>query len=172
MSAQDVILGARVAHVRELKAEIERLRAANARLSDESAALQAHFDLALVAAAELRGLPEGGRLVIVDGWNQILGTSRTAHDRGELYDQWRRHLADHPLDRVWIVLDGRDENVRNEDRLRISYTGGSGLHRADRFVCDFLRMARYLDLAGRIEVRTGDRDFRREALRLGASCPA
>ena len=54
MSAQDVILGSRVAHVRELKAEIESLKAENAALRDERDSLKAHFDLALLAAMDLR----------------------------------------------------------------------------------------------------------------------
>jgi hypothetical protein len=58
MNAQDVILGSRVAHVRELKAEIERLRRENAALHDQNAALGAHFDLALLAAEEFVVYPE------------------------------------------------------------------------------------------------------------------
>ncbi len=57
MSAQDLILGARVAHVRELKAELAQEKAANAALRDENAALKAHFDFALLAAQDLRDLP-------------------------------------------------------------------------------------------------------------------
>ena len=57
MSSQDIMMGARVAHVRELKSEIERLRRENTRLRGESESLRAHFDLALLAAEDLRGLP-------------------------------------------------------------------------------------------------------------------
>ena len=61
MSAQDVILGSRVAHVRELKTEIEKLKAENARLHDENESLNAHFAQALLAAApRLEVSPEGG----------------------------------------------------------------------------------------------------------------
>lgn len=62
MSAQDVILGARVAHIGELKREIERLKAENAALKAEKESLGAHFDLALIAAEDLRSLAEGGKL--------------------------------------------------------------------------------------------------------------
>ena len=72
MSAQDVILGARVARLGELKAEVARLKAENARLRDENAALAHHFDLALLAAEDLRTLPPDGRLVVLDGWNLVL----------------------------------------------------------------------------------------------------
>lgn len=166
MGAQDVIIGSRLAHVRELKAEIERLKAENARLRNESAALRAHFDLALLAEAELRGLPEDGRMIVVDGWNQILGSKRTASSRDGLKAGWQAHLDSHPHDRVWIVFDGPRENSLVDGRLRLSYTGGEGAHRADRFICDFLRLARFLGLADRVEVVTDDRDFAREVLRL------
>ncbi|MBQ8126642.1 MAG: hypothetical protein IJ173_12340, partial [Kiritimatiellae bacterium] len=69
MNAQDVILSSKVLHLRELKGEVERLKAECQRLRNESAALKEHFDLALVAAQDLRALPDGGAFVVVDGWN-------------------------------------------------------------------------------------------------------
>ena len=166
MNAQDVILGSRVAHVRELKSEIARLKAENARLREENAELLGHFDLALLAAEDLRRLAPGGKMVIVDGWNMILGANRDVRDRGELLAKARRHLDGHPADFVWIVFDGPRENSRCDGRLRISYTGGSGPHRADRFICDFLRMARFSGDVSRIEVRTRDKEFARDAKRI------
>ena len=166
MDAQDIILGSRVAHVRELKAEIERLRAENARLRGENAALAAHFDLALLAAEDLRSLPDGGRLVVVDGWNVILGAKKEARDRGELAAKARAHVAEHPSDMVWIVLDGPRPATSVEGRVRVTYTGGSGAHRADRFICDFVRMAALRGDASRIEVRTNDKAFLKEVKRL------
>jgi len=162
MSAQDIMLGAQVVHLRELKAEITKLKAENVALRDELNALKAHFDEALLASVDLRDLPEGGVFEIWDGWNLILGAKKEAKDRAALFDQAREHLASHPSDRVWIVLDGHDENVRNEDRLRISYTGGAGQHRADRFIVDFVRMAAYLGLSSKVRVRTNDKDFLRQ----------
>ena len=160
-SAQDIIMGSRVAHVRELKAEIARLKADNARLRDESAALAAHFDMALLAAADLRALETGRKLVIVDGWNMLLGAKKGARDRADLVARWK----DSP-DRVWIVFDGPDEAVSHPDGVRVSYTGGTGAQRADRFVCDFLRMAKYLGLADRVEVRTNDKDFLKQVEKI------
>lgn len=166
MSAQDVILGSRVLHIRELKTEIDRLKAENARLRDENTALASHFDLALAAAEDLRGLSPEGRLVLVDGWNLILSTDKVARDPAHLVERAKAYLAEHPEDRVWIVFDGPHESVRNDGRLRISYTGGTGPHRADRFICDFLRMARYRGDLARIEVRTHDKDFKKTVARL------
>ena len=169
MSAQDVIMGSRVAHVRELKAEIERLKAENTALRDEAASLRAHFDLALLAAHDLRGLPDGGRLEIWDGWNLILGAKKAARDRDDLVAQAQAATAADGRLRVWIVLDGPDERVRLHDgNVRVSYTGGTGEHRADKFVCAYLRMAKYLGLADRVTVRTNDRDFAKTVARLQA----
>lgn len=151
--------------MRELKTEIEKLKAENARLHDENQALKSHFDLALIAAEDLRGLSPEGKLVIIDGWNQILGAQKVAANPEELIAQARQHLGDRPHDLVWIVFDGPKENARNEGRLRISYTGGTGPHRADRFIIDFVRMAKYLGLLDKIEVRTDDKDFKKALAR-------
>ncbi|MGN0833485.1 MAG: hypothetical protein ACI4RD_07530 [Kiritimatiellia bacterium] len=160
MSAQDVIMGARVARVRELKGEIERLKADNAALRGERDSLRAHLGLAMLAAMDLR---DGGRLEIWDGWNLVLGAERAARDRAGLIAQAKAAGR-----RIWIVFDGPDENVRQEGLVRISYTGGTGAHRADRFIVDFVRMAGYLGLAGQVSVRTHDKDFLSQVRRLGA----
>lgn len=158
MSAQDIILGARVAHLRELKTEIERLKAENAALKNENAALSSHFAQALLAARDL----ETGVLEIWDGWNLILGAKKEAADRGELIEKARARLAAEPELKIWIVFDGKDEKIPvSEERLRVSYTGGVGAHRADRFIVDFVRMAAYQGKTGNLRVRTYDKDFRK-----------
>jgi len=159
MSAQDIIMGSRALHVRELKTAVENLTAENAALRTERDALKAHFDLALLAAQDLRD----GLLEIWDGWNLVLGAKKAARDRADLLAQ-----AKAAGKRVWIVFDGHDESVRQDGLVRISYTGGTGEHRADRFICDFVRMAAYLGLADRVSVRTNDKDFLKEVRRLGA----
>lgn len=159
MSAQDVIMGARVQHVRELKAEIEKLKAENAALRDKLGALKAHFDLALLAAQDLK---DGEPLEIWDGWNLILGAQKAAKDRDDLIAQAKASGK-----RVWIVFDGHDENVVLDGNVRISYTGGTGEHRADKFITDFVRMAAYLGLADKLSVRTNDKDFRKAVDSVG-----
>ena len=166
MSSQEVMINSRLTHVRELKAEVSRLKELNSRLNDEMSSLKAHFSLALAAMEDLRSLPEGGRMILVDGWNFILGAKKDARSREELIALYRRHLEEHPDDFVWIVFDGPKESVANEGRLRVSYTGGVGPHRADRFICDYLRSAGYLGLAGRVDVRTNDRDLAEKAAGL------
>lgn len=166
MNAQDVMMSSRMVHVRELRGEVAGLKAENSRLRDEMASLKAHFALAVTAMEDLRSIPEGGRMILVDGWNAILGAKKDARSRGELAAKWKAHLRDRPADFIWIVFDGPVENVENDGRLRISYTGGSGPHRADRFICDYLRAAKYLGLSHLVEVRTNDRDLLKEASRF------
>lgn len=169
MNAQDVILSSKVLHLRELKGEVERLKAECQRLRNESAALKEHFDLALVAAQDLRALPDGGTFVVVDGWNRILGSDRLAASRDELLADARAHVAAHPADFVWIVYDGARENSCADGRVRVSYTGGTGPQRADDFIVDFVRMARWLGLADRIKVVTCDRKLLRRCTQAGAA---
>lgn len=170
MSAQDVILGARVAHVRELKAALAKEKAANAALRDENAAFRARICLACVAADDLRGLPPDGVLELWDGWNLVLGAQKEARDRAGLIAQARERLAAPGAEslRIWIVLDGPREAVENDGRLRVSYTGGTGGQRADRMIVDFVRFAEYLGLAGRLRVRTNDRELAKSAAAHGA----
>jgi hypothetical protein len=166
MSAQDLILGARVAHVRELQTALAQEKAANAALRDENAALKAHFDFALLAAEDLKGLQPGERLELWDGWNLVLGAQKEARDRADLVAQAKTRLAADAGLRVWIVFDGPREAATNDGRLRVSYTGGQGEHRADRFILAYVRMAAYLGLADRLAVRTNDKDFARDARRM------
>ena len=170
MSSQDIMMFSRMTHVRELKAEIARLKEDNSNLRDENASIKARFSLAITVMEDLRALPGPGKMVLVDGWNLILGAKKDAHSREELIAGYRGYLDANPDDSVWIVFDGPKESVVNEGRLRISYTGGSGPHRADKFICDYLRAAKYLGLSGRIEVKTNDRDIRKTACAGGACC--
>ena len=169
MNAQDMIEAARLVRVRELQTALTKAAAENLRLKTENEMLFAHFDLAVLAANDLAALPPDGRLVIVDGWNMILGANKVAKDRAELLAQAKAHVAEHPSDFVWIVLDGPRASSSVDGRVRVSYTGGVGAHRADKFICDFLKMARFRGDIRRIEVRTDDKDFKKEVKRIFAS---
>ena len=160
---------ARLVRVRELQTALTKAAAENLRLKTENEMLFAHFDLAVLAANDLAALPPDGRLVIVDGWNMILGANKVAKDRAELIAQAKAHVAEHPSDFVWIVLDGPRASSSVDGRVRVSYTGGVGAHRADKFICDFLKMARFRGDLRRIEVRTDDKDFKKEVKRIFAS---
>lgn len=169
MSAQDIMMGARVAHVRELRAEIARLREENTRLRAETESLRAHFDEALLAAEDLRLLPPEGRLEIWDGWNLILGAKKEARNREDLLDQARRSVAaSGGALRVWIILDGPKESSSSEGGVRVSYTGGEGSQRADRMIVDYVRMAAWLGLGDRISVRTNDKELTRRVARMSS----
>ena len=157
MDAQAVMLGSRVAHLRELKTEVEKLKHENAELRKENAELKAHLDFAILAAADLAV----GELEIWDGWNLILGAKKEARDREDLIGQAKASGK-----RVWIVFDGHEVSSRTEGNVRITYTGGTGEHRADKFICDFLRMARFRGDISKIKVWTNDKDFLREVKRL------
>ena len=164
-----MIEAARLVRVRELQTALTKAAAENLRLKTENEMLFAHFDLAVLAANDLAALPPDGRLVIVDGWNMILGANKVAKDRAELVAQAKAHVAEHPSDFVWIVLDGPRASSSVDGRVRVSYTGGEGAHRADKFICDFLKMARFRGDIRRIEVRTDDKDFKKEVKRIFAS---
>ena len=151
MNAQDIIWSSQLTRVRELQTALGKAAAENAALHNELDSLKAHFDMALLAAMDLKG---GEALEIWDGWNLILGAQKEAKDRADLVAQAKASGK-----RVWIVLDGHDENVVLDGRVRVSYTGGEGEHRADKFIVDFVRMAKYLGLADRVTVRTHDKDF-------------
>ena len=158
MNAQDIIRSAQLAHVRELQTALTKAAAENTALHNELDSLKAHFDMALLAAMDLKG---GEPLEIWDGWNLILGAQKEAKDRDDLIAQAKASGK-----RVWIVLDGHDEKVKLDGNVRISYTGGQGEHRADKFIIDFVRMAAYLGLADKLMVRTNDKDFRKAVERL------
>ena len=164
-----MIEAARLVRVRELQTALTKAAAENLRLKTENEMLFAHFDLAVLAANDLAARPPDGRLVIVDGWNMILGANKVAKDRAELIAQAKAHVAEHPSDFVWIVLDGPRASSTVDGRVRVSYTGGVGAHRADKFICDFLKMARFRGDIRRIEVRTDDKDFKKEVKRIFAS---
>ena len=163
-----MIEAARLVRVRELQTALTKAAAENGALRAENEMLRAHFDLALLAAGDLAALPSGGKLVIIDGWNMILGAQKEARDRADLLVQAKAHVAENPADFVWIVLDGNRASSSVDGRVRVTYTGGTGAHRADRLVCDFLRMARFSGDLSRITVRTNDKDFIKEVKRLRA----
>lgn len=179
MTTNDIIQDARVVHVRELKAEVARLNAELGHAHEELASLRGHLDLALLAARDAEGLTEDATFWIVDGWNALLGSESilSAVEKHLRPDQkvdvlrarvraWLSEAA-HQADKAWIVLDGPHPGGVVDGRLRVSWTGGTGAHRADRFICDYLRMRKFAGTHGRVVVITADQNFKREVERLG-----
>lgn len=169
MTVSDIINDTRVAHVRELKAEIARLKADLATAQNANAEWEHHFALALLAARDADRLPAEGRLFAIDGWNIVFNaTGELHHDKAALIARLHSWAQVHPNDFLWLVFDGNDENAAEEANLRVSYTGGTGPHRADRLIVDFARMLKLTGRAPRLVVVTGDKDFRAQAKALGA----
>ena len=166
MGSQEIMIESRLMRLREMKAEVDRLKAENAALKAENTDLQANLDLAIAAAADLKALPEGGRFVVFDGWNLAKWSDENAEKRLGVIEKAKRHLAEHPLDMVWVVFDGPSGSVECDGRLRVSYTGGRGEQRADKFICKFLRMARYRGDIGKIDVWTHDKPLLSQVRRI------
>ena len=176
MTANDIFRDTHVARVRELKAEVARLKEelALARAAHES--LENHFALALAAARDADRMSPDSELLVVDGWNAVIGTHRLDADarhagRDNLVENLRARVAADPRLHAWVVFDGSNMHAEAEanGRLRVGYTGGTGAHRADRMVCDYLRMRKILGLNHPVTVVTDDKDFVKEATALGAS---
>ncbi|MGN0846763.1 MAG: hypothetical protein ACI4RA_05200 [Kiritimatiellia bacterium] len=178
MTANEIFQDSRVSRVRELRAEVARLNEELAQTRAELDGLRSHFSLALAAAFDAAQLPAGGRLAVIDGWNALLGSASVLTPEEKKADPRAKRerlcaivrdwLDAHPQDAAWIVFDGARADGHAEGRLRISFTGGEGPHRADRMICDYLRMRRISGAAHGVVVFTEDADFRREAESLGA----
>ena len=176
MTANDIFRDTRVAHVRELKAEVARLKEELAREHGARESLESHFALALAAARDAERMAPDAELLVVDGWNAVIGTrclddaARHAR-RDRLIETLRARVAADPRLHVWALFDGTEMRAAAESdgRLRVGYTGGTGAHRADRMVCDYLRMRKILGLNHAVTVVTDDKDFAKEAAALGAS---
>ena len=75
----------------------------------------------------------------------------------------------HPSSLIWIVFDGGEENSYRSGAYRVTYTGGTGPHRADRLILDYVHAARILGLdTSRIAVDTADKTFAKKLTALGA----
>ncbi len=178
MTVTDLISDSRVAHVRELKAEIARLKAELAAVRADNSQWQHHFALALAAARDAERVPPPGAIVVIDGWNVVFNsrfkpaaptTEARRHSRAQVIDFARARAQGRPEDFVWLVFDGHDDNSCVEGNLRISYTGGSGAHRADRLIVDYARVLRFTGRAARMTAVTNDKAFCAELQRLGVS---
>lgn len=166
MTANDIVKDARLLKVRELKSALEKAVARAVAAEAELETLTAHFNLALLALRDFEELCQNGRMLVVDGWNAVLKERNVAkltpedvkRMRLELLDRIRGQIAEGVYDRAWVVFDGERGSSLAEGPLRVSYTGGSGRHRADRMILDFANCAFLLGLdTSRIMVETSDK---------------
>ena len=173
MTVNDIVKDARVAHVRELKAEIASLKASLAAAQAACAAWESHFALALAAARDAERLPDGGDVLILDGWNIVFNSKFKVPDdphagKQRLIDAMRAYAQGRTAEFVWLVFDGAEENSSAEGALRISYTGGEGTQRADRLVTDYVRLMRMTGQKVSVTVVTNDKTFAKGVAALGA----
>ena len=176
MTPNDIMRDVRLARLRELEKETAALKAELARERAARESLASHFSLALAAARDAERMPSGARLEIVDGWNVVIGTRRLSAQarrarRSRLVAAMRERVeADSGL-YAWIVFDGPATDAVSEadGRLRVGYTGGEGANRADRMVCDYLRMMKVVGLHFPVTVVTDDVDFTKKTAALGAA---
>ena len=195
MTANSIIEDARVARVRELKTALAAAKERLVRVEDERDSLLAHFDLALVALHDFEQLGEEAQLQIIDGWNAILRhrnvSKLTSEEISQLKADYLASLgivppgvssapqpasaegfgaaSPQPTSLIWIVFDGSEENSYRCGAYRVTYTGGTGPHRADRLILDYVHAARILGLdTSRITVDTADKALAKKLVALGA----
>ena len=199
MTANSVIEDARIARVRELKTALAAAKERLVRVEDERDSLLAHFDLALAALHDFEHLGEGAQLQIIDGWNAILRhrnvSKLTSEEISKLKADYLASLGivppsvclnpqsafakatadkpstsnSQPSTLIWIVFDGSEENSYRSGAYRVTYTGGTGPHRADRLILDYVHAARTLGLdTSRITVDTADKALAKKLAALGA----
>ncbi len=171
MTANDIFKDARVMHVRELKDKLAKVTAELSATRAELESLKEHTELAILAAKDIDAIPEGGTMIIVDGWNAALNSVNGVNwreKRAKLinFSKWLTKTYQEYF--VWIVFDGATAGGESKQNIRISYTGGNGEHRADKMICDFLRMLKIHNSNMPVAVVTNDKDFSANAKRLGA----
>ena len=173
MTVNEIIKDTRVAHVRELKAEVARLKAELAAAQTACTAWEKHFAVALAAAHDAERLPANGTILILDGWNIVFNSKFKVPDdphagKQRLIDAMRTYSQSHASEFVWLVFDGAEENASVDGGLRISYTGGDGTQRADRLITDYVRLMRFTRQSAPMAVVTNDKAFGNGVRALGA----
>ena len=68
-----------------------------------------------------------------------------------------------------IIYRSKVANSYRTGAYRVTYTGGTGAHRADRMIIDYVNVAKVLGLdVSRIIVETADKDLSKRLTALGA----
>jgi hypothetical protein len=182
MKSNDIFADARVMQVRELKAALAETKARLAKAESERDLLAAHFPLGMAALHDFESLAAESELRIIDGWNAILrmkNVSKLSSEKvSELKKEYLAKLGilqpaaestDLPQVSTWIIFDGKDANSYRAGAYRVTYTGGTGAHRADRMIIDYVNAAKVLGLdVSRIAVETADKDLSKRLAALGA----
>ena len=182
MKSNDIFADARVMQVRELKKSLTEVKARLSKVEAERDLLAAHFPLGMAALHDFESLAAGEELRIIDGWNAILRMKNVSKLSSENISGLKKSYltglgisepalegADLPPVSTWIVFDGKDANSYRAGAYRVTYTGGSGAHRADRMIIDYVNVAKVLGLdVSRIVVETADKDLSKRITSIGA----
>ena len=179
MNARGIVEDSRVARIRELKAELAGAKARLMQAEADRASLVAHFALALAALRDFEQIGDGGTLRIIDGWNAILRLRSVAKLTSEEISALKAEYLSAlgiaaaspaiPLT-TWIVFDGPEENSYRSGPYRVTYTGGTGLHRADHMILDYVHAAKILGIdPARITVETADKALAKRLRAYGAA---
>ena len=186
MKSNEIVADARVSLVRNLKASLAEVKERLANAEAERDILLAHFSSGLAALHDFAQLPAGAPLRIIDGWNAILRNRTVSKLTSENISHLKaEYLASHgivaeekspapplpfpPLS-TWIVFDGSQANSYRSGAYRVTYTGGTGAHRADRMIVDYIHAAKLLGLdVSRITVETVDKSLAKKITDLGAN---
>ena len=189
MTATTIIEDARIARVRALKTALAETKERLVRAEVERDSLLAHLDLALVALHDFEQLGPERRFRIIDGWNAILRhrnvSKLTSEEISKLKADYLAGLGivpqpttlnsqpstlnSQPSTLTWIVFDGSEENSYRGGASRVTYTGGTGPHRADRLILDYVHAVRLLGFdTAHITVDTADKALAKKLTALGA----
>jgi hypothetical protein len=182
MKSNDIFADARVLQVRELKNALAETRARLLKAETERDLLTAHFSLGMLALHDLETLAPDEQFRVIDGWNSILRKRNISKLSSEDISAMKKEylsglgilvpatdVANLPPVRTWIVFDGKTANSYRSGAFRVTYTGGTGAHRADRMILDFVSVAKTLGLdVSRIVVETADKDLSKRLTALGA----
>ena len=164
----------RLTRVRELRAEVARLKAELATAQTACAIWERHFAVALAAALDAEKLPPNGTILALDGWNIVFNSKfKAAGDahlgKQKLIDAVRKYAQEHASDFIWLVFDGSEANATADGNFRLCYTGGDGEQRTDRLVTDYVRLMRLTGRQTPIAVVTNDKNFGKTVRSLGAN---
>lgn len=119
-------------------------------------------------------------ILLVDGHNVVFGlptrynpprggSASEAEKRNRLTSDIVRVMAPNPASRAWIVFDGESRSdTQAAPNVRITYSGGTGEHRADGVLLDNIRFFRGADPGMTVLLVSNDTDLCKSAVRLGA----
>ena len=142
MTANQIIDFARIAHLRELNAELAKTKARLRGIEQERDALMSHFNVALVALHDFCQLADGEPFRIIDGWNVVLrnrnvaklGSSEVSKLKGEFLKERgaecpvaaisEKECGSAPVRECRLCAAGRRLSCRTPARLPDRLTAG------------------------------------------------